>query len=76
MYFYVHAGADHNSVDNNGDTLLRYAIDGDCSKEVLQVIVESGVDVNVRNKGGNNSINGGFQTGKYRCHKCTSAYWS
>ena len=46
------AGADTKIVDSDGNSLLHYAVDGDCSKEVLQVIVESGVDVNVRNKGG------------------------
>ena len=44
----LHAGADPNIVDGNGNTLLHYAVDGDCRKEVLQAIVESGVDVNAK----------------------------
>ena len=52
----LHVGADRNSVDGNGDTLLHYAVDGECSKEVLQAIVESGIDVNATNKNGTTAL--------------------
>ena len=58
MSVLLHAGVDPNIVDGNGATLLHCAVVWDCSNEVVQAIVESGIAVNVRNKeGGSNSIN-------------------
>ena len=45
----LHAEADPNSPDNNGNTCLHYAVDGLCSKEVLQIIIVHGADVNATN---------------------------
>ena len=56
MSVLLHAGADPNIVDGNGNTLFRYAVDGDCSKKVLQAIVESDVVVNNRNKNGKTAL--------------------
>ena len=44
------AGADPDIVDTNGNTWLHCAAGGDCSKEVLQAIINHGADVNAKNK--------------------------
>ena len=46
----LHAGSDPNITDGRGDTWLHYAADGDCSKEVLQAIIDLGADVNASSK--------------------------
>ena len=46
----LNAGADPNIVDINCDTCLHSAVRGHCSKEVLQELIDLGVDVNARNK--------------------------
>ena len=43
------AGADANIVAINGNTWLHGAVVGDCSKEVLQMIIDHGADVNATN---------------------------
>ena len=50
MNVLLSAGADQANEDVNGDSLIHYAIDGDCSKEVLQSVIELGADVNATNK--------------------------
>ena len=44
------AGANKAIKDANGSTWIHYAVDGNCSKEVLQVIVDNGAEVNATNK--------------------------
>ena len=46
----LNAGANVNVVDVIGETCLHAAVRGHCSKEVLQALIDHGVDVNVRNK--------------------------
>ena len=43
-------GADPKIVDDEGDTCLISAVDGDCSKDVLQAIIDHGANVNATNK--------------------------
>ena len=45
------AGSDTNIVEKNGRTCLMYAVHEDCSKEVLQTIIDHGADVNAIGKG-------------------------
>ena len=44
------AGADRTIKDVDGNTWIHYAVHGDCSKEVLQSIIDQGADVNITNK--------------------------
>ena len=44
------AGAYPNIADNDGDTCLHVAVTEDCSKEVLQALINRGADVNATNK--------------------------
>ena len=47
----LHAGADTNiALDDNGDTCLMQAVYKDCSKEVLQAVIDHGADVNATDK--------------------------
>ena len=46
----LNAGADPNSTDDEGDTLLHNAIYQNFTKETLQVIIDHGADVNATNK--------------------------
>ena len=46
----LNAGADAKIADDEGSTCLHYAAGGDCSKKVLQTLIECGGDVNVTNK--------------------------
>ena len=46
----ISAGANRTIEDANGNTWIHYAIGGDCSKEVLQSIIDLGADVNATNK--------------------------
>ena len=50
------AGADRTIEDAYGDTWIHYAIHGDCSKEVLQSIIDQGADVNATNKEGDTPL--------------------
>ena len=50
IYVLLKAKSDTNAVDKNGDTCLMHAVCGDCSKEVLQAIIDNGADVNATNK--------------------------
>ena len=43
------AGANHSIVDDEGETWLHDAIRGNCCKEVVQLIVDQGADVNATN---------------------------
>ena len=49
MYVLLNAGADPHIADSNGNTCMHHAIVGGCSKEVLQVIIDHGADVNSTN---------------------------
>ena len=49
MNVLLSAGANHTTANANGDTWIHYAIYGDCSKEVLQLIIDEGADVNATN---------------------------
>ena len=49
MNVLLSAGADRTIKDANGSTWIHYAVNGDCSKEVLQSIIDQGADVNVTN---------------------------
>ena len=49
----LNAGADSNITDTNSGTWIHYAVDGGCSKETLQIIIEYGANVNALDK--NNS---------------------
>ena len=53
----LNAGTDPNTSNNDGDTWIHAATDGDCSKETLQTIINHGADVNATNKDKRNSIN-------------------
>ena len=44
------AGADQTIEDADGNTWIHYAVYGDCSKDVLQSIIDRGADVNATNK--------------------------
>ena len=46
IYVLLKAGSDTNIADENGVTCLMFAVDGDCSSEVLQAIIDHGADVN------------------------------
>ena len=46
----VKTGSDINTADIDGNTCLMHAVRGHCSKEVLQAIIDHGVDVNATNK--------------------------
>ena len=46
----LRVGSDTNITDISGNTCLMQAVSGDCSKEVLQAIIDHGADVNVTNK--------------------------
>ena len=46
----LNAGADPNIADAHGDTCLHTAVTHECSREVLQAIIDHGVDVNATNK--------------------------
>ena len=46
IYVLLKAGSDANIADENGVTCLMLAVDGDCSSEVLQAIIDHGADVN------------------------------
>ena len=50
IHVLLKAGADTNIVNSNGETCLSDAVDGHCSKEVLQAIIDHGADVNATNK--------------------------
>ena len=45
----LHSGANHHISGSKGDTLLHYAVNGDCNKEVLQTIIAHDVNVNATN---------------------------
>ena len=42
----LHAGADPNITDDNGNTWLHEAVRGECSEEVLQTIIDHGANTN------------------------------
>ena len=46
----LNTGADPNIANTDGDTCLHYAVDEDCSKDVLEAILIPGVNVNAINK--------------------------
>ena len=46
----IRAGAERTIKDINGDSWIHHAVYGDCSKEVLQLIIDLGADVNATNK--------------------------
>ena len=50
MNVLIRAGADRTIKDAKGDSWIHYAVLGDCSKEVLQSIINLGADVNATNK--------------------------
>ena len=50
IHVLLKTGADTNIVKENGETCLRCAVHGNCSKEVLQAIIDHGVDVNATNE--------------------------
>ena len=59
----INAGANPHISDDEGDTLLHYAAYGDCSKEVLQAIIDHGADVNATNKNNKTAL-------MIACEKC------
>ena len=50
IHVLLKAGSDTNNVDEDGWTCLMYAVDNNCSNEVLQAIIDHGADVNASNK--------------------------
>ena len=50
MNVLLSAGADRTIEDADGDTWIHYALYGNCSKEVIQLIIDQGADVNAKNK--------------------------
>ena len=51
IHVLLNAGADPDIADSlNSETWIHYAVEGDCSKETLQAIINHGADVNTRNK--------------------------
>ena len=46
----LNAGANAHLADDDGDTCLHYAVDGECSKKVLETIISHGADANATNK--------------------------
>ena len=50
MNVLLNTGANRNIQDADGNTWLHYAVFGDCSKEVLQVVIDLGAEVNATNK--------------------------
>ena len=50
IHVLLKAGSDTYIADENGYTCLMYAVNGHCSKEVLQAIIDQGIDVNATNK--------------------------
>ena len=53
----LNARANPNITDADGDTCLHVAAIKECSKEVLQAIIDHGVDVNATKQEKSNSIN-------------------
>ena len=49
IHVLLEAGSDTNVADNHGETCLMHAANSDCSKEVLQTIIDHGADVNATN---------------------------
>ena len=72
----LNAGANPHISDSDGNTCLINAVHGDCSKEVFQVIIKHGADVNAKNKQNKNTINDSLSEGKYKYNICTSLCWS
>ena len=52
----LRAGADPNITDNDGNTSLHHAVEGGCSKDVLETIINHGGDVNATNKNNRTSL--------------------
>ena len=50
MNLLLNAGADPNMADGDDDTCLHHAVTVDCSKEILDAIIDHGADVNATNK--------------------------
>ena len=50
MNVLLRAGANMALKNINGDTWIHHAVNGDCSKEVLKLIIDQGTDVNATNK--------------------------
>ena len=62
MNVLLNAGANTHISDDDGDNWLHHAACGDCSKEVLQTILDHGADVNTTNENNTTSL-------MYACHK-------
>ena len=52
----LHAGADPNIADTDVETLIHYAVQEDCSKEILQATIDHGADVNSTNMYGETAL--------------------
>ena len=56
VMFLLEAGADVNIVKPDGNTSLHVAVDGHCSKEALEQIIQQTVNVNVANDNGQTAL--------------------
>ena len=56
MNVLLRAGADRTIKDAVGNTWIHYAVRGYCSKDVIQSIIDQGVDVNATNKEGDTPL--------------------
>ena len=70
------AGADPNITDSKGATCIQSAVDGGCSKGVLETVLNHGADINITNKNNITTIMIACEKGNIDSSKCTFQCWS
>ena len=69
MNVLISAGANRTIEDVDGNTWIHYGIHRDCKKEVLQLIVELGANVNDTNNEHVTALMLASSKRKFRCHE-------